>query len=336
MTRQDFYIKLALELNNRKVPPELINTHIDQFKSYLESLSEEEAEKQIESFGPLGELADNIYKLLCGDEPVETAASDDTVYDPYIVESENEKEDVTVVSDVEVSEESAQIDDFLVELFDDDEKKPSGDEHKSNVNKKETEKKAESINFDVSNPDDYLAPDLNAFSNDNIPAAPAELDDAGKVLEEIDIDKIYEENKNKIGKGSVRFWVIAILTLPITLPLFVSIMALFGFLYLIITLLVSATFISIFASAISGSALTLASCVYGVLQVRTGVFPIGIYEIGLGLCVAGITLLVSMFFYVLSLKLLPKLYRYLTKLLSLFLNGLLSLIAKIQKECAAK
>lgn len=333
MTRQDFYIKLALELNNRKVPPELINTHIDQFKSYLDSLNEEEAEKQIESFGPLGELADNIYKLLCGDTPPEVPHVEDTVYDPYMVEPETEKDDIPV-SGVEATKDSAPIDDFLVGLFDDGEVIPKDNKAKPPVNK--TEKKPEKIDFDVSNPDDYISPDLSAFSNDDTPTAPAQIDDGGKVIEEIDIDKIYEENKNKIGKGSVLFWVIAVLTLPITLPLFISVMALFGFMYLTITLLVASTFMAIFASAISGSALTLSAFVYGALQVRTGFFPIGIYEIGLGLCAAGITLIVSIIFYVLSLKLLPILYKYLTKLLSLFLNGILTLIAKIQKECAAK
>lgn len=329
MTRQDFYIKLALELNNRKVPPELINTHIDQFKSYLDSLSEEEAEKQVDSFGPLGELADNIYKLLCGDAPPTVPQVEDTVYDPYMVGPETEKDGIAVPG-VEATKENAPIDDFLVELFDAGEENPK----KQAVSK--AEKKPEKIDFDVSNPDDYVSPDLSAFSSGDPQDAPAQIDDGGKVIEEIDIDKIYEESKSKIGKGSVLFWVIAVLTLPITLPLFISVMALFGFMYLAITLLVTSTFIAIFATAISGSALTLSAFVYGALQVRTGLFPIGIYEIGLGLCAAGITLIVSIIFYVLSLKLLPILYKYLTKLLSLFLNGLLTLIAKIQKECAAK
>lgn len=47
MNRQDFYLNLALELNMLKVPPELINTHIDQFKSYLQTLSEEEADSKL-------------------------------------------------------------------------------------------------------------------------------------------------------------------------------------------------------------------------------------------------------------------------------------------------
>ena len=68
MNRQDFYLGLALELNTLKVPPELINTHIDQFKLYLQTLSEEEAEKQIASFGDIKDLAKNIYRLLCGDD----------------------------------------------------------------------------------------------------------------------------------------------------------------------------------------------------------------------------------------------------------------------------
>jgi len=113
MNRQDFYLNLALELNNLKVPPELINTHIDQFKQYLQTLSEADAEKQIASFGDVKALAANIYRLLCGGDdapepvskaPVKNEPEEESVYDAFRVEEEDEDivtllEDTSVVND---------------------------------------------------------------------------------------------------------------------------------------------------------------------------------------------------------------------------------------------
>lgn len=330
MTRQDFYLNLALELNNLKVPPELINTHIEQFKTYLQTLTEEEAEKQIASFGSTKDLAANIYKLLCGDAPdIEESTPDtDTVYDPYIVDDEDPLTGDAPISDSEDQpREDTEIQnaDELLEIFNDIEKIPT-----------ENEVIKEDFNFDVSNPDDYVKPDLSAFdqNEESLPAKTDEKEDS--IIEEIDIDSLYAENTNKIGKGSVLFWVLSVITLPITLPLFIFIMALFGFAYLTISLVVSVTFTSIFACAVAGGAVTLMGIVNGIMQLKTGVFQIGLYEIGLSISIVGITLIACIILYLLSLKLLPKLFKYLTQLLKLFLNGLLTLIAKIQKECAAK
>lgn len=125
-----------------------------------------------------------------------------------------------------------------------------------------------------------------------------------------------------------------VITLPITVPLFITVMSVFGFAYILAGLLTGVTFAAIFATALCGAAVTLIGGLYGITQLNTGNLAIGLFELGLSLAIAGGTILLCFIFYLLSIKLFPKLFYLLTRLLRFFLDKLITLIAKLKKECA--
>ncbi|MCI8589415.1 MAG: ECF transporter S component [Clostridiales bacterium] len=325
MNRQDFYLGLALELNTLKVPPELINTHIDQFKLYLQTLTEEEAENQIASFGDIKDLAKNIYRLLCGDDhTVETMNSvqNETVYDVFRVEEGESTREQSSYSPDLVSPDSAPI------LTED-----------SPLALDEIELQ---LDFDLNDDQEYITPDPTVFDEVNDQQHTEEPEDEEPSFEEIFnesqlIFPMDEPRSSLFGENnSALFWILFILTLPITAPLFIVAMALFGFMYIVVALLTAFFCACIFISALAGAAVTLTGGLYGITQLRSGNLPIGLFELGLALVIAGGTFLACCVFSLLSFKLTPKLFGLLTKLLRLFLDKLLSLIATLKKECAQR
>ncbi len=328
MNRQDFYLNLALELNQLKVPPELINTHIDQFKQYLQTLTEEDAEKQIASFGDVKKLAANIYRLLCGSdapaaEEVQSRPDEppETVYDAFRVEDgEPEEPGITAPASSELPIQETPILPPEEEIAED----------------------ALELDFNIFDLEEYVAPDPALFeepgSASPTPAAPADGPADVRTPEVRTGRQAPAEESIKLfhGNNSPLFWILFCITLPITLPLFIGIMAAFGFTYLIIALLVAITFILIFAVAIAGALLALTGGLYGVGRLRAANAAIGLFELGLAVAITGATILLAYIFTQLSLRLLPKLFVYLTRLLRFFLRHLLLLIQKIKKECAHK
>ena len=64
--------------------------------------------------------------------------------------------------------------------------------------------------------------------------------------------------------------------------------------------------------------------------------PIGLFEIGLGIVIAGVTMLVSILLYNLAVRLITKLFKP-VKLLARFVNDkLIDLYYTIKKECGRK
>lgn len=346
MNRQDFYLNLALELNKLKVPPELINTHIEQFKQYLQTLSEEDAEKQIASFGPVADLAGNIYRLLSGDSAPAPARAEkepeESLYDAFRVEEEPDAVDLAIE---EIESEGGAGDDYPVDDYPTDAPAPDTASADTVVFDSATEEPTLDLDFDILDTEGYVSPDLSLFEdedlgeNESLPAAdetPEKINEEPvedeEPFEEFTFDDLPKHVPEK-NKGGVLFWGLFTLALPITAPLFITIMALFGFTYVLIALLVALTFISIFACAIAGALLALTGGLYGVTQLSAGAMAIGLFELGMAITIAGITILCSYLLSLLSLRGLPMLFKWLTMLLRLFLRSLLNLIDYLKGRC---
>lgn len=341
MNRQDFYLNLALELNMLKVPPELINTHIDQFKSYLQTLSEEEAEQQIASFGDVKDLAKNIYRLLCGDDHDSSAGSDaaenDTVYDAFRVDDDivgEEKQEGQEENEPEFEIVADEVD-VYAEDFDGLAQQQPVSEPAAESGFPRSSAAQLQLDFDIGDEKNYVMPDPDIFEQakeqskaEQAPAPIEEIFDENQLIFPIENKSGFSEN------NSALFWVLFVITLPITVPLFITVMSVFGFAYILAGLLTGVTFAAIFATALCGAAVTLIGGLYGITQLNTGNLAIGLFELGLSLAIAGGTILLCFIFYLLSIKLFPKLFYLLTRLLRFFLDKLITLIAKLKKECA--
>lgn len=338
MNRQDFYLNLALELNMLKVPPELINTHIDQFKSYLQTLSEEEAEQQIASFGDVKDLAKNIYRLLCGDDhdssAVNDAAESDTVYDAFRVDESNAGEEGQEDKEPEFEIVADKVDDYAESLTNSVLQPPASGPSAESDHPHSSAAQLQ-LDFDIGDEQDYVLPDPDIFEQ--------AIEQSKAEQTSVPIEEIFDENQlifpiesktGLNGNNSALFWVLFVITLPITVPLFITVMSVFGFAYILAGLLTGVTFAAIFACALCGAAVTLIGGLYGITQLNTGNLAIGLFESGLSLVIAGGTILLCFIFYLLSIKLFPKLFYLLTRLLRFFLDKLITLIAKLKKECA--
>ncbi len=360
MNRQDFYLNLALELNNLKVPPELINTHIEQFKQYLQTLSEADAEKQIASFGDVKLLAANIYRLLCGGDDTPAPAKktpakseEESVYDAFRVEEEEEDlvtllEDTTVVPS-EQNDINA-IDDSPIDA-------PIQPTEEAVITPlvaqepMQTEEEADGeqleMDFGIYDTGGYVAPDPTAFG-DTVPGADTIIMDAPLPKSTVSAESAVAEEeepfteftfedlpkrKERSTGGLVLFYTLFILTLPLTFTLFSVSMALFGVLYLVLGLATGLFFALIFGTAVAGALFALSGGLYGVGQLNAGGRAIGLFELGLALVIVGVTILVCFLFSTISLKWLPALLKYLTVFLRFYLSKLLTLFKYLKGRC---
>ncbi|MBQ4561489.1 MAG: hypothetical protein IJA55_04050 [Clostridia bacterium] len=150
-----------------------------------------------------------------------------------------------------------------------------------------------------------------------------------------------KKNKNKAKapkekvKGSPLFWTLFIITLPITLPLYLVVCAFFAVLYVAVTALIVVFGGATVATVACGTALALVGLIYGSTQCLKSV-AIGLFEIGVGIGVGGVTMLLSVLLYNIAIRFVPRLYRLINRFGGLVFGGIEKLYTKIKKECGKK
>ena len=158
-----------------------------------------------------------------------------------------------------------------------------------------------------------------------------------KKVDENNSDKPKKVKKPKAEKvkGTPLFWTLFILTLPITLPLFLVVCVLFGVMYVAVTVLIAGFSVAMVATVTVGGALSLVGIIYGVIQCFK-VVPIGLYEIGIGLVIGGVAMLVSVLLYNIAIRFVPKLYKQINRLGAYVYGGIGDLYTNTKKECSRK
>jgi len=111
-------------------------------------------------------------------------------------------------------------------------------------------------------------------------------------------------------KGSPAFWLIFILTLPITVPILAALGMIFIGAFAALAVLIVGFIALLVADVIAGTALSLVGIIYGITQTFT-VVPIGLYEIGIGIIIGGAALFIGILLYNTAVRLLPFLCRLL-------------------------
>lgn len=144
-------------------------------------------------------------------------------------------------------------------------------------------------------------------------------------------NKPNEKPKEKV-KGSPLYWTVVILTFPIWFPIFLLISALFGVMYAAVTALIVAVAAVMIGCVALGTGLALIGIIYGVTKCFNTV-PIGLFEIGMGIAIGGVTMLVSVLLKYLSMNCMPKLYKLIARLAKLVYGGIGELSIKLKKEC---
>ena len=307
-------------------------------------------------------LANNIYRLLCGGEdapaPVEKAPVRDdgeSVYDAFRVEEE-EDDLVSALKDTSIvaggGVDLAEIDDSPVDApaaITAEIPSPANDPTPTvvipAVTEDETTADVEQITMDIDEDDDsFVTPDLSAFTDQSISSDTIIMDTPASSTADPVPDPEEEEfteftfndlprRKEKSVGGTVLFYSLFILSLPVTLTLFLIGMSLFGILYLVLGVCTGVFFTLIFGTAVAGGLFALSGGMYGANQINIGGGAVGLFELGLALILVGVTILACFLFSMIALKWLPALLKYLTRFLRFCLDKLLTLIKYLKGRC---
>ena len=138
----------------------------------------------------------------------------------------------------------------------------------------------------------------------------------------------FSENAGK----SAGFWICVVLTSPIALSLAAVILAAFAAVFFCLIAAILVTLVSIIAVVAAGAAVSLVGIVYGVTQLFSFVSA-GIFEIGLGITIAGVVVLLSVLLYNFAVRFLPWVIKCTASLMKLTFIKLKALFSHIRKEC---
>jgi len=137
---------------------------------------------------------------------------------------------------------------------------------------------------------------------------------------------------DKTTKGVTTFWLIFLLTLPITIALVLTVAALFACGFISIIVAIIGLLLAMIAVVAAGSAVSLVGIIYGITQLFSFVAA-GLYEIGLGVIVAGIVLFSAIILYNTAIRLLPWVMKWLTVLFFFVFRKIRELFYIARKEC---
>lgn len=136
-------------------------------------------------------------------------------------------------------------------------------------------------------------------------------------------------------KGSPLFWILFIVTIPLTLPVFAALWAVVGLIYASISAIMVAFVLVMIGIVAIGTALTLVGLIFGIYKIFSQ-FPIGLFEIGLAVAIGGATMLVSILIYNLVVRLMPKLFPFVSRLAVYIWTKIVDLYYFCKKGCGNK
>ncbi len=142
----------------------------------------------------------------------------------------------------------------------------------------------------------------------------------------------YSEGADGTTKGMIIFWVGLLITLPITLALAAVIFGAFALVFVGLSALIVGLIAALIAIVAVGAGLSLVGIIFGITQLFS-FMAAGIYEIGLGIMVAGAVLFVSVLLYNIAIRLLPWLISLVGNFLGFVCGKLKTLFLNIRREC---
>ena len=142
----------------------------------------------------------------------------------------------------------------------------------------------------------------------------------------------YSPENTPSTKGMLIFWVGLFLTLPITLGLAAAIFGAFAAVFVGLAGLIVAGVAALVAVVAAGAGISLVGIIFGITQLFSFVAA-GIYEIGLGVMVAGAALFVAVLIYNLSIRFFPWLITLVGNFMGFVCGKLKDLFLNVRREC---
>lgn len=133
--------------------------------------------------------------------------------------------------------------------------------------------------------------------------------------------------------NSTIFWVLFAVSLPLTIPLGLCVLALFLAVWGGLAAMIVGSIALLIGVAAGGTALALVGIIYGITQLFS-VVPVGIYEIGLGVLIGGCVMFAGILLYNFAVRLLPVVIKQVAKLFRYLYGQFKVLFAFLRRECA--
>jgi len=171
-------------------------------------------------------------------------------------------------------------------------------------------------------------------------AAARETDGAHENADLVQYESYLSEEEDKPAPDTPRgrriFWIVFLCTLPITIFLLLAYVGVFAAVFAALCALIVVLVAGLIGGVAVGSALSLVGIVYGITQLLTEASRApGLYEIGLGIIIAGCVILGGILVYNVAIRLIPLLIRCLGSLFR-FCTGKLKDIFHMAKEACYK
>ncbi len=359
-----FLYELAAELRRIGVDESVIEKRVGQFERYFATMQPEEAAEMLEGLGDIEDIALNIKALNEKKKKVpevqpqpepqhEQEAVDLGVGDEFDVFSEQPEEKATLHEEVpektieftavhesepEIEEETRYIDLNSLREAAREGTLPGAQDTEALYE--------ESLSYDSAQPEEETAyADESEETaapteiDDELPPEPYESDtsyprdDAYRHIE-LDFNELddTESDLKPTAKGQAIFIVGAILTLPITLPLMLMIFLIIGAVFAVVSVLIALLIAALVAIVVAGVVIPLVGIIFGIIKAYTE-FTVGLYEIGLGIAIAGVAMFVGILVYNLAVRLLPFVLKKFAVFSKFVLRSIGKLVKRIRKEC---
>jgi len=133
-------------------------------------------------------------------------------------------------------------------------------------------------------------------------------------------------------KGKLLFWGIFILTIPLTAGIFLGVSGIFFGAIAAFAAAIAGLMAGLIGMVAAGSAISLVGIIYGITQLFV-TFPIGLYEIGLGVIITGFIMFAGLLIYNFAIRLLPFLIKNIFRLYKHLAGKMKKLFNYIKGEC---
>ncbi len=143
------------------------------------------------------------------------------------------------------------------------------------------------------------------------------------------VEELEEEREGDHKK----FYIIFFATLPLTVILALAGFGLFAGVWAALACGIAVLMAALIGVSAAGAAVSLVGIVYGIIRLFDEV-AVGLYEIGLGVLIAGITMLVGILMYNAAIRLFPFLIKKLFKLFKFVIAKLKELFYYLRRECS--
>jgi len=338
MDKKTFLETLHLKLIGLGVNEETVSDQINQFDRYFSILPDDEAKKQLGSIKDIDAIAQNICSLLKENKSQNSDTEDKQNGLPAADAEAEAKNTAEIASTSEFKAPPSNAEAYIPaniqfhDSHDTDNIYIDGEQYTAEQTVP-VRKQTESVSKHHSREQQHLNsryPRKTSIPLIDIDSIDYDYDFDNR---QYDYSSVSRKRRREKIKGSPLFWGLFILTFPIWGTAILALYTLFFSIFAVLSVSIFVLILLLAGVVIAGAGLSLYGIIYGIIQTFT-VMATGLFEIGLGVIIGGITMFSGILIYNFAIRLLPFVMKMLFRLL-LFIGGKLGdLFYFIKKECS--